>query len=70
MNINSLKGYDDDNSPGIVQSIYSNTLPSILLDSNNDATKKQGKGIRTSDISQTLCQGDEKNIPTHGLSMP
>ena len=66
MCIDSPEKRDNNTFSDIVKYIYSNTLPSILLliIYSNDTAKNQKKKepFKTSDISQTLCQQDEKII--------
>ena len=60
MSINSLKYYDNNPYPGIVQFIYySNTLPSILLASKNDTAKSQRENAYK---HQTLVRLHDREI--------
>ena len=60
MRINLLENHDNSVYPSIISSICSNTLPSILLDSNDATENHRKRVVQTLDISQTSCQQDKK----------
>ena len=67
MCISSLEDYDNNPSAGIVYYTCSNTLPSILLDSNNYTDKKQKEKAIEHQISVRFHAREKNNDPTHEL---